>query len=81
VHAGTGIKRSGGELVRRINLDLKRYVGDKGNRVVHDCDHEKGSDCRIDGIVATNNAVTFTPDTSEQAMKDGFSPCPYCRET
>ena len=65
--------------MRRMNLDLKRYVGDKDKRIVHDSDHEKGSDCRIDGIVATNNAVIFTPDTFEQAMKDGYSACPYCR--
>jgi len=67
--------------VRRINLDLKRYIGDKDKRIVHDCDHEKGSDCRIDIIVATNNAVTFTPDTFEQAAKDGFNACPFCLET
>ncbi|MCW4040030.1 MAG: hypothetical protein NWE83_04660 [Candidatus Bathyarchaeota archaeon] len=65
-------------MVRRINLDLKRYVGDKGQHIVHDCDHEQSSDCRIDGIVATHNAVTFAPDTFEQAEKEGYSACPYC---
>jgi hypothetical protein len=68
----------GGEIVRRINLDLKRYIGDRDTRTVHDCDHETG-DCRIDGIVAQNNAVTFTPDTFEQATQEGYTACPHCR--
>jgi hypothetical protein len=66
--------------VRRMNLDLKRFIGDSDKNIVHDVDNEQGSECRIDGIVVAGNAITFAPDTFEQAMTKGYSACPYCHK-
>ena len=57
---------------------MKRFVGNKDKTIVHDVDNEQATKCQIDGIVATDNAVTFTPDTLVQARKEGYTSCDYC---
>jgi len=62
----------GGEIVRRINLDMKRFIGNKDTKIVHDVDNEQPTKCHIDPIVIAGNTVTFTPDTLDQAQKLGM---------
>ena len=68
----------GGETLRRINLDMKQFIGNKDNKIVHDVDNEQPAHCHIDGIVVAGNVITFTPDTLEQAQKEGYTSCKYC---
>lgn len=57
----------------------KRYLGnsDKNNMEVHDLENEK-EQCQIDEIIRAGNAVVFTPDTLEQAHKEGYDNGAYC---
>jgi hypothetical protein len=64
--------------MRRINLDMKQFVGNNDDKIVHDVDNEQPTHCHIDGIVVAGNVVTFTPDTLEQAQKEGYTSCKYC---
>jgi len=58
----------------------KRFIGDSSKKIVHDTLYEKKyliGECKIDEI-KTKNIKTFSPDTLEQAKKEGFKPCEYC---
>lgn len=54
----------------------KRYLGnaDPGHMEVHDLHNEQNL-CQIDEII---DAVTFTPDTLEQAHREGYDNCHWC---
>lgn len=56
----------------------KRFVGDKGKKIVHDQVYEKKhliGECKIDEI-KTKNIKMFTE--LDQAKKEGYKPCKYC---
>jgi hypothetical protein len=57
-----------------------RYVGNTNTMEVHDLDNEKtgAAQCQIDEIIKAGHAVTFTPDTLEQAHSRGYDNCAYC---
>ncbi len=57
----------------------KRFVGNQDPRhmEVHDLDNEKVR-CQIDEIIQAKHAVTFTPDTLDQAHRQGYDNCAYC---
>ncbi len=61
-----------------MNLDMKQYIGNNDTQIVHDLDNEQPRHCHITKIVATDHAVTFTPDTLEQAQQEGYTSCKYC---
>jgi len=59
----------------------KRFIGDTSKNIVHDTLFEKEhiiGKCKIDEI-KEECIRTFSPDTLEQAKKDEFRPCKYCR--
>jgi hypothetical protein len=56
------------------------YLGNAnptGDKEVHDLTNEKGQ-CQIDTILKNNHAVAFSPDTKEQAHKEGYDNCAWC---
>jgi len=60
----------------------KRYLGnsDPGHKEVHDLHSEdtRPSGCQIDEIIQAGHAVVFSPDTLEQAKREGYDPCAKC---
>ncbi len=55
----------------------KRFVGNRNHIEVHDLDNEKVL-CQIDEIIRAGHAVTFNPDTLEEAHRQGYDNCAYC---
>ena len=58
----------------------KRYVGNTNTTEVHDLDNEKtgANQCQIDEIIAAGHAVTFTPDSLDQAHSEGYDNGAHC---
>jgi len=59
---------------------VKRYVGEKKSKVVHDLLFEKKGilgNCGLDRIAA-DRLRTFDPDSLKEAKKHGYRPCPTC---
>jgi hypothetical protein len=73
---------SGVKTMRRYYTPIngKRYLGNKNKKEVHDLDNEKygPNQCQIDEIIASKNAVTFSPDTLTQAVNEGYDRCRWC---
>ena len=69
-------------MVRRSGFPTysKRFVGNMNNKEVHDLENERtgANQCQIDEIIQSGHAVTFTPDTLEQAHSQGYDNCAYC---
>ena len=55
----------------------KRYCGNTNTKEVHDLDKETYQ-CQIDEILAAGHAKPFSPDTLEQAHKEGYDNGAYC---
>jgi len=55
----------------------KRYCGNTNKKEVHDLDNET-TQCQIEKIIAAGHARTFTPNTLEQANKEGYDNGAYC---
>jgi phage baseplate assembly protein W len=53
------------------------YLGNARSNEFHDLTRERPG-CQIAEIVAAGRQKTFTPDTVEQALLEGFEPCAYC---
>ena len=66
--------------MRRPQFPGKKYLGNNNNMEVHDLDREdtSASGCQIDEIIRANHAVTFNPDTLEQAHTRGYDNCAKC---
>jgi hypothetical protein len=58
----------------------KRFVGNTNTEEVHDLDNEKTgpNECQINEIIAAGHAVTFSPDTLQEAHRQGYDNCAYC---
>jgi hypothetical protein len=54
-----------------------RLVGDLRTMEIHDLGNEKPR-CRLADTFEAGFAVTFRPDTTDQAHDEGFGDCPYC---
>ena len=69
-------------MTRRYGLPLhgNKYCGNASKKEVHDLDNEDTtlSGCQIDEIIAANHARAFTPDTLDQALREGYDNCAYC---
>lgn len=48
-----------------------------GDKELHDLYSEK-SQCQTATILVKGHGVAFTPDTKEQAYKEGYDNCAYC---
>lgn len=55
----------------------QRYLAHAKKKIVHDLDFEKEA-CDIHGILSSGQALSFIPDKLEQALYEGFQPCPDC---
>lgn len=55
----------------------KNFLGNRRTTEGHDLRKERQS-CQISEIVAAGNAVTFTPDTAQQARSEGYDNCHWC---
>ena len=57
-----------------------RYLGNKNTKEVHDLDNEdtSPSGCQIDEIIRAGHAVSFNPDTLEEAHRQGYDNCAKC---
>lgn len=64
-------------MARRNNY---KYLGNKNKMEAHDLDNEdtRPNGCQIDEIINVGNAVKFSPDTLEQAHKEGYDNCDRC---
>jgi hypothetical protein len=54
-----------------------RFCGNTNTTEVHDLDNEQ-TNCQIDEIIAAGHARTFSPDTLEQAHREGYDNGAYC---
>jgi len=57
-----------------------RYCGNNHKMEVHDLDNEDKSlsGCQVDEIIASKHVVAFSPDSLEQAHKEGYDNCAKC---
>jgi len=55
----------------------KRYLGNTNEKEVHDL-HNETVNCQIDKILNAGHAVGFTPDTLQEAHRNGYDNCHYC---
>lgn len=54
-----------------------QYLGNKSTKEVHNLYNEKPQ-CQINEILVSGNAVRFTPDTLDEAHRNGYDNCAYC---
>jgi hypothetical protein len=66
--------------MRRIEFLGIKYLGNSTKKEVHDLDMEDFSaiGCQIDEIISAGHAVTFNPDTLEEAHRCGYDNCAKC---
>jgi hypothetical protein len=66
--------------MRRIEFLGNKYLGNSNKKEVHDLDMEDASDSgyQIDEIISAGHAVTFNPDTLEEAHRRGYDNCAKC---
>ena len=55
----------------------KTYLGNTNKMEVHDLTSET-TQCQIDEIIRAGHAVVFTPDTLDQAHREGYDNGAYC---
>lgn len=60
------------------NHDGQRYVGDAERRIVHDTHHGECEDCIVEDLIARGAAVSFRPDSLDQAFDEGYDYCDWC---
>ncbi len=56
---------------------VPRYLGNQKTNEFHDRSREKPQ-CQLSEITAHHHETFFTPDTWEQAVREGFEPCFFC---
>lgn len=56
---------------------MTQYIGNKRTKEAHDTTNPK-SRCQVAKITNAGNAVSFIPDTLEEAHKQGYDNCAYC---
>jgi len=58
----------------------RRFLGNVNKKEVHDLDNEKtgAHECQINEIIKAKHARTFSPDSLEQANREGYDYCAYC---
>ncbi len=57
-----------------------QFEGNTNNTEVHDLDNEQtaANRCQIDEIISAGHAVTFAPDTLDEAHSQGYDNCAFC---
>lgn len=58
----------------------KRFLGNKNKMEVHDLTKEdkNSNGCQIDEFLRVGHGVGFTPDSLDQAHRDGYDNCAKC---
>lgn len=64
-------------MARPVRFEHYRYLGDKRTMVLHDLD-SVGERCELDELLASEQGVTFGPDTVPEARNRGYRPCRHC---
>jgi len=54
-----------------------RFLGNTNKKEVHDLRNEKHN-CQIDEIIRAGHAVVFSPDSLDQAHREGYDNCYWC---
>lgn len=69
-------------MVRRYDplFNGNRFCGNFNKFEVHDLDNEdtRSNACQIDEIIRAGHAITFYPDSLDQAHSEGYNNCAYC---
>ena len=63
-------------IILEILIILPGYLGNKSDMIVHHL-AEMMPNCKI-YEVKFDDKIYFTPDTLDQAEKEGFASCKYC---
>jgi hypothetical protein len=62
---------------RPKQFEEHRYVGDKRSQRVHDLD-QVTDECDLADLLASEQYISFGPDTLVEASNRGYKPCRYC---
>jgi hypothetical protein len=62
---------------RPKQFEEHRYVGDKRVQRVHDLDNIT-DECALDDLLASEQYVSFGPDTLVEASNRCYKPCRHC---
>jgi len=62
---------------RPKQFEEHRYVGDKRSQRVHDLDHVT-DECDLADLLASEQYVSFGPDTLVEASNRCYKPCRHC---
>ena len=62
---------------RPKQFEEHRYVGDKRSQRVHDLDHVTDA-CGLADLLASEQYVSFGPDTLVEASNRCYKPCRHC---
>ena len=62
---------------RPKQFEEHRFVGDKRNQRVHDLDNIT-DECALDDLLASEQFVSFGPDTLVEAGNRCYKPCRHC---
>ena len=65
---------------RPKQFEEHRYVGDKRSQRVHDLD-QVTDECDLADLLASEQYVSFGPDTLVEASNRGYKPCRHCVTT
>jgi hypothetical protein len=55
----------------------QQFLGNKNKKEVHDLRNEK-TQCQINEFLTLGHGVRFSPDTLDEAHRNGYDNCAYC---
>ena len=64
-------------VARPTRFEEHRWLGDKRSMRVHDLDNVTDA-CLLDDLLASEQFMSFGPDTLAEARNRGYRPCPHC---
>ena len=64
-------------VARPTRFEEHRWLGDKRSMRVHDLDATTDA-CAIDDLLASEQFMSFGPDTLAEARNRGYRLCPHC---
>ena len=62
---------------RPVRFEHYRYLGDKRSLTFHDLD-SAGDSCAIDELMASEQFLAISPQTTAEARNRGYKPCRHC---
>ena len=64
-------------VARPTRFEEHRWLGDKRSMRVHDLDATTDA-CAIEDLLASEQFMSFGPDTLPEARNRGYRACPHC---